>query len=185
MKKIVNKCGCLEYSALFNRKQMQFLKHRSYTGVSTGCLKQFRLHYFWCTVIYENWIWRGSWVAVIQLTTNKSHKYRNILTNMSEITEFHKTTFIDILNMLGQGKIWIQPLPKFLTELTGQTGLPKIAIETHAFNLSLCLFEPKMINSVLSGFNLSLLVDIHSLASSWQIFNCSKAADPFFWDKCT
>ena len=36
VKKLVNKCGCLKHSALFNRTPMQFLKHRSYTGVSTG-----------------------------------------------------------------------------------------------------------------------------------------------------
>ena len=34
--KLVNKFGCLKHHALFNRKPMQFLKHRSYTGVSTG-----------------------------------------------------------------------------------------------------------------------------------------------------
>ena len=36
VKKLINKCGCLKHCALFNRKTMQFLKHRSYTGVSTG-----------------------------------------------------------------------------------------------------------------------------------------------------
>ena len=36
VKKLVNKCGCLKHYVLFNRKPMQFLKHRSYTGVSTG-----------------------------------------------------------------------------------------------------------------------------------------------------
>ena len=36
VKKFVNKCGCLKHGVLFNRKPMQFLKHRSYTGVSTG-----------------------------------------------------------------------------------------------------------------------------------------------------
>ena len=34
--KLANKCGCLKHHAFFNRKPMQFLKHRSYTGVSTG-----------------------------------------------------------------------------------------------------------------------------------------------------
>ena len=33
VKTLVNKCGCPEHHALFNRKPMQFLKHRSYTGV--------------------------------------------------------------------------------------------------------------------------------------------------------
>ena len=36
VKKLINKCGCLKYCALFNRKPMQFLKHRNYTGVLTG-----------------------------------------------------------------------------------------------------------------------------------------------------
>ena len=36
VKKLVNKCGCLKHHVLFNRKPMQFLKHRSYTGVSSG-----------------------------------------------------------------------------------------------------------------------------------------------------
>ena len=36
VKKLVNKCGCLKHCSLFNRKPMQLLKHRSYTGVSTG-----------------------------------------------------------------------------------------------------------------------------------------------------
>ena len=36
VKKLVSKCGCLKHYVLFNRKPMQFLKHRSYTGVSTG-----------------------------------------------------------------------------------------------------------------------------------------------------
>ena len=36
VKKLIHKGGCLKHSALFNRKPMQFLKHRSYTGVSTG-----------------------------------------------------------------------------------------------------------------------------------------------------
>ena len=69
---------------------------------------------------------------------------------------------------------------KFLTESVGQSELPKISIGKHAFNLSLCLFEPKMINSVLSGLNLSLLVDIHFLTASKHLFNFSKAADAFF-----
>ena len=38
VKKLINKCGCLKHCALFNRKPMQFLKHRSYTGVSTGTM---------------------------------------------------------------------------------------------------------------------------------------------------
>ena len=36
VKKLINKCGCLKHFALFNRKPMQFVKHRSYTGVSTS-----------------------------------------------------------------------------------------------------------------------------------------------------
>ena len=36
VRKLVNKCGYLKHHALFNRKPMQFLKHRSYIGVSTG-----------------------------------------------------------------------------------------------------------------------------------------------------
>ena len=36
VKKLVNKWGCLKHHALFNRKPRQFLKHRSYTGVSIG-----------------------------------------------------------------------------------------------------------------------------------------------------
>ena len=36
MKKLVDKCGCLKGRALFNWKQMQFLKHKSYAGVFTG-----------------------------------------------------------------------------------------------------------------------------------------------------
>ena len=36
VKKHINKCGCLKHHTLFNRKPMQFLKHSSYTGVSTG-----------------------------------------------------------------------------------------------------------------------------------------------------
>ena len=36
VKKLIHKCGCLKHCALFNRNPMQFLKHRGYTGVSTG-----------------------------------------------------------------------------------------------------------------------------------------------------
>ena len=36
VKKLIHKCGCLKHYALFNRKPLQFLKHRGYTGVSTG-----------------------------------------------------------------------------------------------------------------------------------------------------
>ena len=36
VKKLINKCGCLKHCALFKKKPMQFLKQRSYTGVSTG-----------------------------------------------------------------------------------------------------------------------------------------------------
>ena len=36
VKKLIHKCGCLKHCALLNRKPMQFLKHRGYTGVSTG-----------------------------------------------------------------------------------------------------------------------------------------------------
>ena len=36
----------------------------------------------------------------------------------------------------------------------------------YAFNLSLCLFEPNIINSVLSGFGLNLLAEIYSFTSS-------------------
>ena len=143
------------------------------------------------------------WVAVIQPTTNKSisHKYRNIvskkLPDMSEITSLTKQllqTFWACLDKekllltfwtcLDKEKSELNHTPKFFTESTGQSGLPKISIGKHAFNLSLCLFEPKMINWVLSGFNLSLLVDIHSLTSR-HLFNCSKAANAFFWDKGT
>ena len=55
------------------------------------------------------------WAAVIKLTTNKSisHKYSGIMSkrpsDMSEVMELHKKTFADILNMLGQGKIRIEP----------------------------------------------------------------------------
>ena len=35
VKKFVTNCGCFKNCAMFNRKPMQFLKHRSYTGVST------------------------------------------------------------------------------------------------------------------------------------------------------
>ena len=36
MKKLVNKCDCFKNCEMLNRKPMQFLKHSSYTGVSTG-----------------------------------------------------------------------------------------------------------------------------------------------------
>ena len=36
VRKRKNTCGCLKHCARFNRKQMQFLKHRRYTGLSTG-----------------------------------------------------------------------------------------------------------------------------------------------------
>ena len=36
VKKLVNKDGCFKNCAMFNRKPMQFLKHKSYTGASTG-----------------------------------------------------------------------------------------------------------------------------------------------------
>ena len=35
VKKLVNKCSCFKICAMFNRKPMQFHKHRSYTGVFT------------------------------------------------------------------------------------------------------------------------------------------------------
>ena len=36
VKKLLNKCGCQKLHVLFNKKPVQFLKHRTYTGVSTG-----------------------------------------------------------------------------------------------------------------------------------------------------
>ena len=36
VKKLVNNCGCSQNCAMFSRKPKQFLKHRSYIGVSTG-----------------------------------------------------------------------------------------------------------------------------------------------------
>ena len=36
VQKLVNKCGCFKNCAMYNRKLMQFLKHRSYTGVYTS-----------------------------------------------------------------------------------------------------------------------------------------------------
>ena len=59
------------------------------------------------------------------------------LPDMSEITEFYKATFTDILNMLGKEKSESNHTPKFLTESMGRSGLPKILIGKHAFNLSL------------------------------------------------
>ena len=50
----------------------------------------------------------------------------------------------------------------------------------YAFNLSLCLFEPNTINSVLVGLSLSLLADIHSFISFRHLFNFSNAADEYF-----
>ena len=50
-----------------------------------------------------------------------------------------------------------------------------MSIGTHAFNQSLCLFEPKNMKAVLPGFNFTLLVDIHSFTSLKHLFNCSKA----------
>ena len=81
-------------------------------------------------------------------------------------------------------KIWIKMdhISRFMIDSARQRGLPTISNGKNAFNLSLCLFKPKMINLVLSGFNYSLLVDIHSLTSSRYLFNCSKAADVFLWD---
>ena len=124
------------------------------------------------------------------MTSNKSisHKHRNIVSkkppDMSEITDFNKTTFANLLNMLGQRRSESNHTPRFFTKSAGQSELPKISIGKHAFNLSICLFDPKMINSVLSGFSLSLLVDIHPLPSSRHLFSFSKAADAFLWDKC-
>ena len=104
--------------------------------------------------------------------------------DMSKIIELHKTTFVDILNMFGQGKIRIEPhTPRFLTDSSGERGLPKMVDGNYAFNLSLCLFEPNTINSVLSGLSLSFMGDIHSFISSRPLFNFSKAADEFFWDR--
>ena len=95
---------------------------------------------------------------------------------MSEVTELDKTTF---------EKLELNQTPKFLTDSAGQRGLPKMPIENCVFNFSLYFFEPKSINSFLSGFNLSLLVDVHFFVSSMYLFNCSKEADVFSWDKCT
>ena len=36
VKKLVIKCGCLKHHALLNRKPMQLIKHRCYTGILTG-----------------------------------------------------------------------------------------------------------------------------------------------------
>ena len=36
VKNLVNKCGCFKNCAMLNRTPMQFLKHRSYVGASTG-----------------------------------------------------------------------------------------------------------------------------------------------------
>ena len=36
VKKPINNCGCLKHHTLFNRRPMDFLKLRSYTGVLTG-----------------------------------------------------------------------------------------------------------------------------------------------------
>ena len=62
----------------------------------------------------------------------------------SKVTELHKTTVADILNM---EKSELNHTVKFLTDSAGQRGLPKMVVGKYAFNLSLCLFEPNTINS--------------------------------------
>ena len=52
VKKLVNKSGCLKHHVLFNRKPMQFLKHKSLYWCIDWYWIQFWLHYFGCTVIY-------------------------------------------------------------------------------------------------------------------------------------
>ena len=47
---------------------------------------------------------------------------------MSKVTELHKTTFADILNMFGQEKSESNHTPKFLTDSAGQRGLPMMVI---------------------------------------------------------
>ena len=70
---------------------------------------------------------------------------------------------------------------KIMIDLDGQRGLCKVSIGNHAFNLSLCVFEAKSINSVLLGLTLSLLVEIDSITSSRHHFNYSKAADIYIY----
>ena len=49
--------------------------------------------------------------------------------DMSEIMEFDKTTFADtLLKCSDKEKSESNHTPKFLTESTGQSGLPKISI---------------------------------------------------------
>ena len=55
------------------------------------------------------------------------------------MSEFNKTTFADILNMLGQRKADSNDTPRFFTESAGHSELPNISIGKHVSNLSLSL----------------------------------------------
>ena len=51
--------------------------------------------------------------------------------------------------------------PRFLNDSTRKRKIPKMSI--WKCNLSLCIFEPKIVNAVLSEVNLGLLCDIYNL----------------------
>ena len=52
-KKLANKCGNVKNCVIFNRKPVQFLKHRNYTGVSYIPAALFRMHYNLCRLNLE------------------------------------------------------------------------------------------------------------------------------------
>ena len=122
-------------------------------------------------------------VTVIQLTTNKSIAKRKKIPVMSKVTRVAQNNFCRHSKYVSTRKKQLNHMSRFLTDSIGHRGLPKISIGKRDFNLSLCLFEPKNINSLLSGFNLNLLVSILSFAPSKHLFNCSRTAD-LFWDMC-
>ena len=98
-----------------------------------------------------------------------------ITSEMLKIPDLNKTGLAYILDLPQKGKSLSNHTPRFLTTPTGERKLPRILAAKDLLNFSSCIFEPKRVNSVSSGFSFNLLADNHFLTSSKQLFNMSKA----------
>ena len=58
--------------------------------------------------------------------------------------------------------------PRFLSASAGETKLPRLSTGKDLLIFFMCVFEPKIMNSVLSGFSFNLFADNHSLTSLKQ-----------------
>ena len=93
-----------------------------------------------------------------------------------KIRDLSKTGLANILDMPQKGKITIKVYTKVPGRPYRREGATKnINWKRFVVCFSRCNFEPKMMNSVLSGFSFSLYADNHFLTSSKQLFNLSRA----------